>query len=87
MVAFQLLPDHVEALIALDQADRAVPLIDWLDERGRAVGRTWPIADSGLVCLPRSASQTAVDEHDHARPLSRSPRCDPPPGPARRANR
>jgi tetratricopeptide (TPR) repeat protein len=49
MVAFQSLPDHVEALIALDQADRAVPLIDWLDERGRAVGRTWAIATAARL--------------------------------------
>jgi DNA-binding CsgD family transcriptional regulator len=61
MVAFQSLPDHVEALIALDQADRAVPLIDWLDERGRAVGRTWAIATAARLRGSLLASHGDLD--------------------------
>jgi DNA-binding CsgD family transcriptional regulator len=39
-----LLPDEIEALIALGELEPATCLLDMLEERGRALGRPWALA-------------------------------------------
>jgi DNA-binding CsgD family transcriptional regulator len=34
-------PDHIEALVALGEPERARPVLAWLEERGRMVPRLW----------------------------------------------
>jgi DNA-binding CsgD family transcriptional regulator len=48
IIAF-ILPDALETLIALGEYERAEPLIDTFERRGRQLGRTWAVA-AGLRC-------------------------------------
>jgi DNA-binding CsgD family transcriptional regulator/Tfp pilus assembly protein PilF len=41
--AYTGVADHAEALIALGELDSAAPLVDWLQERGEALGRSWAL--------------------------------------------
>lgn len=43
---FRFLPDQIEALIAVGRVDGALELLDWLEERGRALARPWALATS-----------------------------------------
>jgi DNA-binding CsgD family transcriptional regulator len=49
--------NEIEALIALGRGDEAEPLLDWLDERGHALGRpsalTTAARSRGLLCATR----------------------------------
>jgi DNA-binding CsgD family transcriptional regulator len=68
-------PDEVEALVALGRVEEAVPLVDRLEEQGRALDRPWALAIGarcrGLIAAARGdleAAQVALDraleEHD-----------------------
>jgi DNA-binding CsgD family transcriptional regulator len=70
-----LLPDEIEALIALGELEQAASLIDLLEERGRALDRPWALAAAargrGLLRAARGeqaaaleALQQALGEHD-----------------------
>jgi DNA-binding CsgD family transcriptional regulator len=70
-----LLPDEIEALIALGELEQAAFLIDMLEERGRALVRPWALAAAargrGLLRAARGrqgaaleALQQALQEHD-----------------------
>ena len=60
------LPIAIEALIQLGQHERAERLTDWLDVRGRAMGRDWAISVAtrarGQLCEARGELPTA-EEH------------------------
>jgi len=69
-----LLPDEIEALIALGELEQAASLIDMLEERGRALDRPWALAaaarDRGLLQAAQGkqaaaleALQQALQEH------------------------
>ena len=51
------LPDQIEALVALGRVDEAEPLVDRLEEQGRALGRQWAVAVAargrGLIAAAR----------------------------------
>jgi DNA-binding CsgD family transcriptional regulator len=68
-------PDEVEALVALGRVDEAVPLVDHLEEQGRALDRAWALAAGarcrGLIAAARGdleaalvALDRALDEHE-----------------------
>jgi len=70
-----LLPDEIEALIALRELEQAASLIDMLEERGQALDRPWALAGAarsrGLLRAARGeqaaaleALQLALQEHD-----------------------
>jgi DNA-binding CsgD family transcriptional regulator len=66
---FRFLPDQVEALVTLGKAEKARPLADWLERRGRELDRPWALATGGRCCaLVRAAegdltgALAAVDE-------------------------
>jgi len=68
--AYTGIADHAEALIALGDLDRAARLVDWLEERGEALGRTW-----ALLAAARCrglAHATAGDGERAAEALERS---------------
>jgi len=69
------LPDQVEALVSLGRADEAEPLVDHLEEQGRALDRPWALATAsrcrGLIAAARRdlggsllALQRALVEHE-----------------------
>ncbi|HZC28299.1 MAG TPA: LuxR C-terminal-related transcriptional regulator [Gaiellaceae bacterium] len=64
------LPDEIEALIALDELDRAEPLTDALAARGRDLDRPWALATSGrcraLLSAARGDLEMALVELDRA---------------------
>jgi DNA-binding CsgD family transcriptional regulator len=71
---FRFLPDQIEALIAVDQLSRARPLLEWFEERSRALDRPWALATSGRCrALVHAAEgdfatalasiETALNEH------------------------
>jgi DNA-binding CsgD family transcriptional regulator len=68
------LPDQVETLISLGRADEAEPLVDRLEEQGRALDRSWALATAsrcrGLIAAARrdldgsrDALERSVVEH------------------------
>jgi DNA-binding CsgD family transcriptional regulator len=70
-----LVPDEIEALIALRELEQATSLIDMLEERGRALDRPWALAAAargrGLLQAARGrqaaaleALQQALQAHD-----------------------
>ena len=70
-------PDEVETLVALGRVDEAVPLVDRLEDQGRALDRPWALAAGarcrGLIAAARGdleAAQVALDraleEHERA---------------------
>lgn len=53
----RLLPNQIEALVALGELDRAEALTEWLEERGRALDRPWALA-TGARCRGLLAAAT-----------------------------
>jgi DNA-binding CsgD family transcriptional regulator len=71
-----LLPDEIEALIALGDLEQAASLIEMLEERGRALDRPWALAaaarDRGLLQAARGKQAAALEAlqqalHEHGR--------------------
>ena len=73
---FRVVPDEVEALVALGRLDQAEALLAPFEEAGRNLDRAWTIATGarcrGLVLAARgdlagasAAADEAVREHDH----------------------
>lgn len=69
------LPDEIEALVELNQLERADRLTQWLEQAGRAVDRPWALAAAGrgraLIHAARGDSiaaraclEGAIAEHD-----------------------
>jgi DNA-binding CsgD family transcriptional regulator len=60
-----LVPDAIEALVALGDLDRAEDLLEWMEQTGTATGRTWVLA-AGLrcrgICLAASGRMTDAEE-------------------------
>jgi DNA-binding CsgD family transcriptional regulator len=54
---FAFVADEAEALIGLDRAAEAEPLIDWLAERGAALDRPWALAASARCRALKLASE------------------------------
>ena len=54
------LPEEIEALVELGHQDRAEPLIDWLERRGRDLDRAWALAAAGRCRGLLSASRGDV---------------------------
>jgi DNA-binding CsgD family transcriptional regulator len=77
-------PDEVEALVALGRADEATPLVDRLEEQGRALDRPWALAAGarcrGLIAAGRgdleaalAALQRSLEVHERvAQPFDRA---------------
>jgi DNA-binding CsgD family transcriptional regulator len=67
---FTFVADHVEALIELGELDQATEVLDWLEERGRALDRPWALAVSAryraLLAAADVDSQTAFACIDQA---------------------
>lgn len=63
VVAF--VADEAEALIGLDRAEEAEPLVDWIEDRGAALDRPWALAASGrcraLTLGARGRTREALD--------------------------
>lgn len=67
---FLFVPDHVEALIELGRHDDAVSVLEWLEERGRALDRVWAMAVAaryrGLLAAGHGDLSTALEFLDNA---------------------
>jgi DNA-binding CsgD family transcriptional regulator len=67
---FLFVGDHVEVLIELGRLDQAGEVLDWLEERGRALDRPWALAVSaryrGLLAAADGDFQTAFASLDQA---------------------
>ncbi len=66
----RFVPDEIEALVALERADEARALIDWLEARGKALDRASALAAAarcrGLLAAAGGDSDTAFDEFEGA---------------------
>jgi DNA-binding CsgD family transcriptional regulator len=71
---FLFVADHVEALVELGRYEEAAEILDWLEERGRALDRPWALAVAaryrGLLASARgdlpgalAALDEALDSH------------------------
>ena len=56
------LADEIEALVALDERDRAVSLTDWLEERARAIDRPTGLASAARCRALLAAADGHTDE-------------------------
>jgi DNA-binding CsgD family transcriptional regulator len=67
---FRYVADHVEALIELGRREDAVRVLEWLEERGRALDRPWALAVAaryrGLLAAARGDIPSALDFLDDA---------------------
>jgi DNA-binding CsgD family transcriptional regulator len=67
---FSFLPDEIEALLKLGRLDEAETWIEWLDERGRALDRTWALATAarcrGLLAEARGEPLGVTEAFDAA---------------------
>lgn len=59
---FAFLADEAEALIGLDRAPEAEPLIEWLAERGTALDRPWALAAAARCRALKLASESRLPE-------------------------
>ncbi len=59
---FAFVADEAEALIGLDRAQEAEPLIDWLAERGAALDRPWALAAAARCRALKLASEGRPNE-------------------------
>lgn len=64
------LPDEIEALVGLGELAEAERLIDWLEERGRALDRVWALAVGsrcrGLLFAAKGDQEVAVEHIERA---------------------
>jgi DNA-binding CsgD family transcriptional regulator len=67
---FRYVADHVEVLIELGRFDDATGVLEWLEERGRALDRPWALAVAaryrGLLAAARGDFAAALDSLDDA---------------------
>lgn len=68
--SIRFLPDEIEARIALGRLDEAEPLLEWLQERGRAVDRASALAEAwrcrGLLHAARGDTPAALADFERA---------------------
>lgn len=66
----RFVPDEIEALVALGQADEAETLLEWLEERGRTLDRASALAAAarcrGLLALARRDTTAALASFEEA---------------------
>ena len=62
--------DHIEALVGLGELERAATLCERLEERGRALDRSWPLAVAGrcrgLIAAAQGDLEAAVSNCERA---------------------
>jgi DNA-binding CsgD family transcriptional regulator len=67
---FLFVPDHVESLVELERYEEAAQVLDWLEERGRALERPWALAVAaryrGLLAAARGDLPAALEWLDEA---------------------
>jgi DNA-binding CsgD family transcriptional regulator len=67
---FPFVGDHVEALVELGRDQEAVEVLDWVEERGRVLGRPWSLAVAaryrGLLAAARGDFPAALVSLDEA---------------------
>jgi len=68
--AIRFVPDEIEALLALGRADLASPLLAWLEDRGRALGRASALAAAwrcrGLLAAAQGQHEAALAGFERA---------------------
>jgi DNA-binding CsgD family transcriptional regulator len=73
---FPFVADQIEALIELGRADEADAIVDWLEDRGRALSRPWAVAAAvrsrGLVAAATGALTVGLASLEDAVPLHES---------------
>jgi DNA-binding CsgD family transcriptional regulator len=67
---FLFVRDHVEALVELGRDEEAAEVLDWLEERGRGLGRPWSLAVAaryrGMLAAARGDFPAALTSLDQA---------------------